>query len=365
MLSYLFFPSAGTSISETSQWGRCQLKLLQKARFNPCQCSWGRGAVGAGGGTRQGWCWSLFLQVQENCLVWCELWDLDQGGEGLSAQFDIDIGLILSLGIIYCPCVVLHLWRMLGWHSASVKWKKQWCKWWQGSVLEEISCVRAESWRLFQAELSLLIMYKTCSYFKRGMAACRPELQGLAFPAKTSPSWFQTPFREVEGHPSPEQLGCLCLLLVAFAFKISFYFGGILLPFQNYWSGGIFVFCFETHLQVSAVSWDLFFHCVWSERVTKTSLPSVFQCEMCSVEHRETNGKKCSNSIPEAFYCLPSSSAKQLSFLLKFSLLFPLVCGDSYTKNTLWHNLSGTHNWEEIKLNCNLCLIIMEYKILN
>lgn len=82
-------------------------------------------------------------------------------------------------------CNSAALWRMPGWHSASVKWKKQWYKWWQGSVLEEISCVRVESWRLFQADLSLLIMYKTCSYFKRGMATCRPEsCRGLLFQQK-------------------------------------------------------------------------------------------------------------------------------------------------------------------------------------
>lgn len=43
------------------------------------------------------------------------------------------------------------------------------------------------------------------------------------------------------------------------------------------------------------------------------------------MEPRETNGKECSSSIPKAFYHVPSDSIKQLSFLLKFNLPFPLA----------------------------------------
>lgn len=40
---------------------------------------------------------------------------------------------------------------------------------------------------------------------------------------------------------------------------------------------------------------------VWSECVTKTSIALILQCEMHVLEHRETDGKECSSSVPKAF----------------------------------------------------------------
>ena len=114
-------------------------------------------------------------------------------------------------------------------------------------------------------------------------------------------------------------------MLIAFAFRQSFYFGGILLPSQNYRSGGRLGSSLGTDLQISPLSWDQSSNSVWSECITKTSITLILQCETHAMEHRETDGKECSSSIAKAFYRVPSNSIKQLSFLLKFNLQFPIA----------------------------------------
>lgn len=103
------------------------------------------------------------------------------------------------------------------------------------------------------------------------------------------------------GRSSSKTVGTLvCLLLIVFAFRQSFYFGGILLPSQNHQLGGRPGSSLGTDLQISPLSWDQSSNSVGSECVTRTSITLISQCEMCVREHRGTDGQECSSSVPKA-----------------------------------------------------------------
>jgi len=101
-------------------------------------------------------------------------------------------------------------------------------KLWQSWILKAFS-----SWPVTARNV------QTSSYFGRGMAACRPESCGTWFSSTSFCSLIPATgtFWGDGGRSSSRALGTLmCSLLIGFAFRQSFCFGGLLLPSQH--SGG-------------------------------------------------------------------------------------------------------------------------------